>query len=146
MEAPSATEIAAWTEASPVLRLMPYPYFRGISIPWDPENSSEQDIYYGNAILSRKYGLDFPCGLIPYSSYLYPSGPHFFCGDASGPRTLPMELSEKPHTPVDAWPFLLSCYYRGWADHFHSWSLESCYPHSIVDPMTITLDGTGQKQ
>ncbi len=129
----------------PLLRPMPYPFHRALSVPSDCCGSAWQDYFYTHTLLARKLGLDLPSSFFP--TVLNAAGhdfgiPGVFSDESYSPRTSPVHVE---HGSVDAWPYFLMNYYRGWIDHTHSWTDDSSAGITLVEPAVITLGNDGER-
>jgi hypothetical protein len=136
MKKPAPDLVERWRRDYPLVRPIPYPYFVGLSIPNDCCGSLLADLYYSSALLSRKYGLDFPSSFWVYDSQ--PGSPlaAFLTDDDRGPACGAVEVEGDK---IDVFSLLLTYYYRGWLDHLHQWSAETGVAHSLVTPQKVEV-------
>ncbi len=129
-----------------LVRPVPYPFYRTVSVPSDCCGSAWQDYFYTHTLLSRKYGLDLPASFFGFSAN---SGGHnfgipaVFSTESLSPKTIPLKIESQE---IDSWVYFLTNYYRGWIDHLHSWTDDSIAAHSLVTPTEVKLNKNGQAQ
>lgn len=134
----SEAEIAAFKERHPLVRPIPYPYFRCLSIPSDCCATRYCDVLYCHTFLSRQYGIDGTSSFFPFSSAMNCSGDTLaiFDGRSLSPRLAAITLEGQT---LDQWPMLLTFFHRGWIDHLHSWSNGDAVGYSLFEPTTVAV-------
>jgi len=137
MPEPAPADIEKWRAETPLVRRLPYPYARAVSIPSDACATWPADYFYTGTLLSRRYGLDLGSSFFIHTSALFNNYvPALFNGASGRPASTPAPLEDKT---LDWWPLFLSLYSRGWVDHYHGWSNGALWDATVAQPQELTL-------
>jgi hypothetical protein len=137
---PDKEEVGRWIQSS-LIRPVPYPYYRALSIPSDNCASNFQDLYYSHMIVDKVFGLDVTSSFYVYNSVPGSNDISLLTGNELFPMPQPVEIEGKI---IDKFFLFLSMYNKGWIDHIHSWSSGIFHTFSVIEPVSITLDNSGE--
>lgn len=140
---PAAIDLDRAKAEHQLVRPAPYPYYRILSIPSDCCGSHYSDVFYTQALLSRRFGLDTGSSFFPFSArgaaeeLDWGGVLALFWKGQKHPRVAPVRIETED---IDALPLFLCYWYRGWIDHLHSWSSENTPAVSLLAKASCTLD------
>jgi hypothetical protein len=127
-----------------LVRRLPYPFSMSLAVPSDCCGSNSRDVFYSSWLMARQYGLDLTSSFFPFSATgrTAASGAALamFTDEGTAPVLCPVPMEGGS---VDAFPLLLTYYYRGWIDHAHGWSNESGCGYSAMVPCTAQVSDSG---
>lgn len=164
---PSNADIEQWKAETPIVRRMPYPFTAAVNIASDCCATKPADYFYTGTLLSQRYGLDLGSSFWVYSPRVENKPlslfsrtrlqamlrnlldlfkgvpkrtlhvPALFSGGSEFRPTSSGVMIENER--IDWWPYFLIIYYRGWADHLHSWSTKGLPDTTVVYPQELVL-------